>query len=194
MRSIRLFTLLLLTCAGAVLCAKEPNTVRRTLQEQLKRYPKMEIQDVYKFLYQATMGNEHFMGDEKEARRYLDEEYAQANAAEDGPEFEPLTADSSLVRVNLRPFKFHKRESGKLMEAMTRTAAGFRKNPALLKLYWNEVEQLAVETRIPYKPEELRAFFVRMEQENYPAVDHSKAYIEAYHPSYRVVLRSSLTK
>jgi hypothetical protein len=154
----------------------------------------MQMEDIYKFLYQATMGNEHLMADPRETRKYLDDELAQARATADGPEFEPLTADSSLVRVNLRPFKLHKRDGAIIMDAMAKTATDFRKNPNLLKLYWAEVVQLAVENRVPFKPEDLRSFFARMEQEGFPAIHHSKTYDDAYHPSYRVVLRNALPK
>jgi hypothetical protein len=172
--------------------AQEPGSMRSVVLDQLRRYPKMEIQDIYKLIFQATMGNEHSMGDVQELRTYLDEELATAETAGDGPELEPLVPDSTVVRVNLRAYKRHSQDAGALVDAMVKTASRFRKRPDLLKKYWGEVEALAAEKQIAIAVNDLKTFFTRMELKNFPPVHHSKAYEDAYHPAYRVILRNAL--
>lgn len=172
--------------------AQEPGSMRSVVLAQLRQYPKMETQDIYKLVFQATMGNEHSMGDVQELRTYLDEELATAETAGDGPELEPLVPDSTVVRVNLRAYKRHGKDAGALVDAMVKTASRFRKDPGLLKRYWSEVETLAAEKRIAIAVNDLQTFFTRMELKNFPPVHHSKAYQDAYHPAYRVILRNAL--
>lgn len=172
--------------------ARVPRSIRAIVLSELRQHPKMEVQDLYKLVLQAAMGNEHVMTDAKELRKDLDDELATAEMAGDEPEVQPLVSDSSLVRINLRAFKAHKKDAGALIEAMLKTAAMFQQNPAVFRMYWNEVEALATDKLIPFKISDLHAFFTRMEGQGFPAVHHSKAYEDAYHPAYRVILRDAL--
>lgn len=192
---VRMRTMLILALLTVILgiaTTKDPKSIRSVLLDHVRQYPKMEIQDIYKLVFQAAMGNEHMMGNVSEIRKYLDEELAVVEQAADGPEVEPLLADSTVVRINLKAFKSQKRDAAALVDAMMKTASRFKKNPDLLKKFWGEVETLASERQVPFKVEDLRSFFARMELKNFPPVHHSKVYEEAYHPAYRVVLRDTL--
>jgi hypothetical protein len=192
---VRIRTMLMLAFLAVIVgitSGKDPKSIRGLLLDHIRQYPKMEIQDIYKLVFQATMGNEHMMGDVNEIRKYLDEELAVAEQAGDGQEVEPLDADSTVVRINLKAFKSRKGDAAALLNAMIATASRFKKDPDLLKKYWSEVQTLASEKQIPFALEDLKSFFVRMELKNFPAVHHSRAYEDAYHPAYRVILRDAL--
>ncbi len=173
--------------------AKEPISIRRVILEQMRMYPDMEVQDLYKFCYQAAMGNEHIMFDTAAARQYLLSEMESVKPDRREPLIEPLTNDSSVVRVNLRPYKAQNGSVDALLTAMARTAATFRKSTEVLRTFWGDVMSLAGERQIHFVPSKLQEYFAAQEQAGFPAVDHSEHYLTKYKPAYRVILRRYLT-
>ncbi len=173
--------------------AKEPVSIRRAIHDEMRRYPDMEIQDLYKFCYQAAMGNEHIMTDTAAARQYLLSEMESVKPDRREPLIEALTNDSAVVRVNLRPYKARNGSVDALLTAMARTATTFRKSTDVLRTFWAEVMSLAGERQIHFVPSKLEEYFAAQEQAAFPAVDHSEHYLTKYTPAYRVILRRFLT-
>jgi hypothetical protein len=54
--------------------AGDPPALRRTLLDEVRRHPQLQMQDLYKFAFQAAMGNEHIMADSAEMEKYLCQE------------------------------------------------------------------------------------------------------------------------
>lgn len=189
-------TLLVFGCLmfASPLFAQEAPLMREVILEHYDRYPAMEPQDLYKFLYQAAMGNEHLMNDTVSIRQYLAREMSSVAASTSEPLIERLTPDSSLVRLNLRPFKANGGDQRILIEAMLRTAANFKKDPRLLHSFWVVAEALATEGAIPHTADSLRAYFKKMETKGFPVVHHSAAFEKAYHPAYRLLMRAYLPR
>ncbi|MCU0411345.1 MAG: hypothetical protein MUF82_02270 [Bacteroidetes bacterium] len=174
--------------------AQDPNAVREVILEHYARYPKMELQDLYKFLYQAAMGNEHLMNDTVGIRQYLSREMKSIKASAAEPLIERLSDDSSIVRLNLRPFKAMGGDERVLIEAMLRTAANFKKDPNALHIYWSAAETLAAEGAIPPTADSLRTFFAEQEAKGFPVFHHSDIFVAAYHPAYRLLMRAYLPR
>ncbi len=174
--------------------AQDPNAMREVILEHYARYPKMELQDLYKFLYQAAMGNEHLMNDTVGIRQYLSREMKSIKASASEPLIERLSADSSIVRLNLRPFKANGGDERVMIEAMLRTAANFKKDPNALRVYWSVAEALAAEGAIPSTADSLRTFFAEQEAKGFPVFHHSDVFEAAYHPAYRLLMRAYLPR
>jgi hypothetical protein len=160
---------------------------------EAKKYPKLEIRDLYKLAYQAAMGNEHIMNDTAAARIYLDEELASIDSSSREPLIEYLISDSSIIRINLRAFKARQGNSLKLMEAMIQTASNVQPSTDLLQQLWSNIETLAEEQKIPFNKMELDEYFQKMERQNFPAVHHSKVITDIYQPSYRIISKGTLS-
>lgn len=172
---------------------KDPNSseegaLRRILALQCKRYPLMEVQDIYKLIHQASMGSEHAVQDLAITRSFLERE---VNELADGPD-EPLedfiSADGRIARINLRPYLASNASLVKLFDAFVRTANEFEGSTSRLKRYCSYAERLTGEGSISFSHIAIRAFFDQMEAQGFPAVHHSTAYATAYQPAYRVVL------
>jgi hypothetical protein len=188
MKTYRLFILILgIVFTLSIVQCKEILNIRRAVLAEVKKYPKLEIQDLYKLAYQAAMGNEHFINDTAAVRNSLNDELAAVDALSDEPLIEYLTSDNSIARVNLRAFKAQQGNPLKLIEAMIRTSSSVQSSTDLLRQFWSDVEALAEAGRIPFGKEDLDNYFNAMEKENYPAVHHSQAVDSIYHPSYRIV-------
>lgn len=171
---------------------KTRQTIRTTILNEIKKYPKMEIQDLYKLAYLAAMGNEHIMSDTVAMHKYLEDELTTIDSSSREPLFEYLSTDSTIARVNLRVFKAQKGNPTTLVEAMVKTALIVKPSTDLLRWYWSEIEALSTEGKIPFKQQELKEYFFKMEQQKFPPVHHSRVVMKTYKPAYRIIAKETV--
>ena len=184
---------LLIAMITAPFCAQdEAVRFQRILHEQMARYPLMEIQDVYKLIHQAALGSEHAVSDTAAARRWMDREIAALTDGPDEPLFDPLTPDSQLVRVHLRPYLAGSGSPNALVRAFIETANTYPGSVERLRRYWQYAEQSAEAGTLPFNREAMAAFLAEQAEAGYPAMHHSARYEAAYAPAYRVVARQHL--
>jgi hypothetical protein len=153
----------------------------------------MQLQDLYKLVHQASMGSEHAVSDTAAARTWLENELRELDSGPSDPFLEPLTPDSALVRVHLRPYRDSGGDPNRLLQAFVNTANGYRGSTGNLIRLWSTAETLASEGKLPFTPEDMSAFVRRLDSLGFPAVHHSEAYTAAYRPAYRVVARNFLS-
>ena len=171
----------------AVTANAEETALRRILDEQVRRYPEIEAQDLYKLIYQAALGCEHAVHDEADARDWLEREVNALEAGPQEPAVDPLSPDGHIVRINLRPYVAERGDLAALLAAFLRTANEYRGTQGQLERYWAYAEGMAAEGRLPFAPAQLKAFFAARRAERFPPVHHSALYREAYRPAYRVI-------
>lgn len=168
--------------------SSEEEAFHRILALQCKRYPLMEVQDLYKLIHQASMGSEHAVQDLDVTRAFLERE---VDELADGPE-EPiediLSPDGRIARINLRPYLASNASLENLFDAFVRTANEFEGSTMRLKRYRSYAERFTGESSFGFSRTAIRAFFDQMEVQGFPAVHHSASYATAYQPAYRVVL------
>lgn len=165
---------------------------RCILSKQLRRYPQMDVQDLYKLIFQASFGSEHAVSDLTAARRWLERELGELIPGPEEPMIDPISPDGRIVRINLRPYLAARRDLAGLLVAFVRTAHEYRGGAATLQRYWGFAEQMAAADRLPYTPQALQRFFAEMQVQGFPAVHHANTYTKAYHPAYRVVAHAFL--
>jgi hypothetical protein len=163
------------------------SAIARILLRQFARHPIMEPQDVYKLVFQAVMGSRHAGLDSAMAAAWLAREVAALGPGPAEPMLDTISTDGRMVRVNLRPYLAAGGSPDALLDAFLRTAREYEGSPARLRRELAEVERLAGEGVVPLSRAVLHAYFARMRAQGFPAVEHSNAYEEAYHPAYRVV-------
>jgi len=173
----------------AASCANEKSSFQKLITAQLQRYPAMQIQDLYKLVYQAALGNEHLMTDSAMVHDYLIKELESIEASTAEPFWEEISPDGAVVRLNLRPFKARHGDHQALFQAMMQTARTFQKSQEQLDRYLSDLEQMAASGAISLDAEAMKAFFREMRDKSYPAVHHSAVYGEKYSPAYRVILK-----
>jgi len=154
------------------------------LRSHMARYPEMQIQDVYKLIHQAAMGNGHAVPDPSTAREWLERELAEMGAGPVEPLADPISADGEMLRVHLRPYLSSVDNVEALLDAFIRTANAFAGKTETLEANWDS----AVRTRL-WPATVMNEFIVAMRAQNYPAVHHSEDYRQKYKPAYRVVRR-----
>lgn len=148
----------------------------------LSRYPAMQIQDLYKLIYQAAMGSEHAITDLEAVRIWFARELTELNDGPAEPLIDPISANGDIVRVHLRPFVASGHDPDLLLKAFIRTAHEYHGEIRMLEQYW----QAAVDVAI-FPAAQMNEYIRSMKEKNYPAVHHSPAYKQHYRPAYRIV-------
>jgi hypothetical protein len=183
--------------------ARDDGAVCAVAREHVVRYPHVQVADLYKLAYQAAFGPRHAASDPGHVRARLMAEVEeirseQGASTSDGcpapvPLIEPLLPDSSLVRVNLRPFLDARGDPETVLAAFLSTADEVRDRPDVFDRYWSCFHAMAEEGELRATTEHLLAYRRARERAGLPAVHHSEAYVAAYDPAYRVVLRERVT-
>jgi hypothetical protein len=161
--------------------------MRATLLDHAARYPKWEPDDIYKLVYQAAMGSEHAVSDERAARAWLLRELDEMGPGPDEPLIDPISPDGSIVRVHLRPFASMGLDAEILLAAFLRTAREFRGSAESIEVGFAEAAGLARDGLFAFDEADVGRFFARMKAAGFPAVRHSAVFRAEYHPAYRVV-------
>lgn len=162
------------------------------ITQHIQRYPKIQIQDWYKLLFQAAMGIEHLLQNPAPILDYLHQELDSVETAPAAQLAEPIAPE--LVRVHLRPFKTRGGQPAQLVDLMIKSAENFEPSRERLKNYWHTLETMAGQQRVPFSVPELAAFFRTKALEGLPATHHSKIFRENYQPAYRVILNKYLVE
>lgn len=158
------------------------------LKEHCMQYPKMEITDAVKLIYQNEFGGGHMIADEEKSLLRLKEEYGQVQKNQTFCRketiFEPI--GNGLVRIYL--------DSG-LLEENLETVNRFFKETAnshkgTIDGFENKLSvfvEACKNRELPFSAEEAESFIGDYKKNGYPAVSHSEIYRTAYRPAYRVV-------
>lgn len=183
-------TLIVLSAAVFInSCTSEKPAFHKAVDEQARRYPAMQIEDWYKLVFQATMGNEHLMTDSAAVHGYLIHELENIQDSSEEPLLEEISPDGEVVRLNLRPFKRQNGNHQELFRAMMQTAHAFPKSLERLEQYCRDLEQMAKSGVMAFDATAMQSFFREMREKDFPAVHHSAVYAEKYAPAYRVILK-----
>jgi hypothetical protein len=168
--------------------------IRNLFENHIKRYPKMQIEDVYKLLHQAAMGSEHAVSNEEAAFDWMQKEVAKLSGAMiKEPLIDPIAPDRKIVRVHLRPFVASKSDLKFLNKAFVQTANTFQGSKETLRRYLNYAVALLEKKELHIDAQAMKKFFAEKAAAGLPAVRHSKAFAENYSPAYRVVAWEELS-
>jgi hypothetical protein len=166
--------------------------IESVLTTHFETHQAIDLQDVYKLLYQRVFGPEHALGDDRAAMGalYLEVLRLPPQPAVMPPLIESLS--SELCRVNLQPFIQHHGSIESLWKAFRRTAQTYVSG-TLTDLDRNWRLFLSSPWAQRYAPESREQFWQRMATAGFTAVHHSQGYAEANNPHYRVVLRHRIS-
>jgi hypothetical protein len=161
--------------------------VSQLLSQHLGRYPRMQLDDVYKLLHQAALGPGHAIANPAEARKRLASEAASLRDGIDEPGRDVISPDGKLARVHLRPYLAGGGDLDRLGEAFVATANAWAPAPEKLAKFCGCLGDLAATGALPFPERDVVAWFEKIAAAGYPAVHHSAPYSQNYQPAYRVV-------
>ena len=152
------------------------------------KYPKMEVTDYVKLIYQSEFGCGHLIENEMTEFliKYLENEI---NSFDDESEITEIKFDdigNGLTRINLNK-NAYKIGLDNIIKAMKKTADGHNGDESIFRLRLLTLERLCLQKKIPLDITILREYLKEYEANGYPVVSHGEVYKNAYNPCYRVV-------
>ena len=174
----------------------EVKEFRKILKAHAERYPKMEPADLLKLIYQSEFGPAHLHVDEAESLEAIREEFLDIEEEEDfeGTLYEDI--GNGYVRLNFQAvdqLEFPPEEINKDFVGSVGVKTGYPQR-FLQKADW----ALAHLGEFPFHftEEEFEQAFRRYldacADGEFRPIRHSRAYVEAYAPSYRVILKEKV--
>ena len=162
---------------------KQNETTRDLLIKHYQKYPKLQIQDVLKFIYQSALGCEHLVSSLEMATEGIRKEYADITQnIEDY--IDVLDGEYSRVHLSYLSQGLTPETLGKLFCISSKTEpegkSGIENRLAVAK-------ELISEEKLPFTPDEFERATFEWKSLGYPPVHHSKTFRENYSPSYRVI-------
>lgn len=156
---------------------------RALLLSQYEKFPLLQAEDIFKFLFQSVFGCEHLVSDESAALQYIKREY------EEIPQLSSVFTDAldggysrvylSLLNEGLSPET--------LAKLFCLSARPEPDGKALLSEKIGVARKLIYNGEIPLDKEEFDKKLVSWQGRGCPALHHSEVYRSAYKPSYRVI-------
>ncbi len=156
--------------------------VKVCFHDHLRKYPDMQIQDIYKFVFQGVMGSGHAIHNESVALERFQRELCDLDELNPAEEIVELLSPE-FVRVNLRPYVKIGENTEALFEAFIRTGETHRGSLAELCSAWKLISGV----QKIFRQGDLEMYFARQRIFCFPSVHHSEIYSKLYRPAYRVI-------
>ncbi len=162
--------------------------IHSLLIKEFSCFPKSEIQDYYKLLFQAVYGAGHMIQNYNDCLEMLDKEMAHVEADIHRPLYYDIGLSFSLVRVNLSRCKADKIGLHRITKAFFEGAKIDTKIDIMkFETYLNIATNELIKDPFNINEKNLDDFIRKIKKLGFPAVHHSKTYRKIYKPHYRVI-------
>lgn len=160
--------------------------LQKILEDQFRKYRNVQVQDVYKLLYQGTFGPEHAVNEKSGENLYEEFEKAKLNKTESI--LERISPSFLIYRVNIRPYKFFGGSKEMLFEWFHESSKIKEVGTQGFLAFWAMFKKINKEENY-FPAKELENFENKyiIGKKKLPVMSHSKQYKKANDPSYRVV-------
>ena len=154
---------------------------KKLLLSHRDKYPEMQINDLFKFVFHSAFGCEHLLSSPDAAEQYIKEEYEKGV-----PDRNIEELDGDFVRV---PLSYLGRGlcADTLAKLFFMSAKEEKDSTEEFKRRLSIAGELVVAGCFSFGYDEFSLALEKWEREGYPAVHHSQAYKDAYSPAYRVI-------
>lgn len=155
---------------------------RALLLEHYRLYPCLEIQDIFKFIFQSACGCEHMALDYDRALEYIRYEYADMIVRE--PRIDRLDGEYSRVHLSCIGETLSSKE---LAELFLKSARVEPDGKARIREKLSIARELIADGEIKLSIDEFDSKAEEWENLGFPAIHHSDKFKATYHPAYRVI-------
>lgn len=156
---------------------------RARLLKHYQTYPKLQTEDIFKYIFQSAFGCEHLVSNEDTVLAYIKREYA---ALKEVPTVQTDILDGVYTRVYLSCLN-----NGITPETLAKLfCLSAKKEPGgktALEEKIDVVKELIADGELPLNRDDFERKLAVWRADGYPAVHHSETFRSAYHPAYRVI-------
>ena len=149
---------------------------RDLLLGHFRKYPLLQAEDIFKYLFQSAFGCEHLVSDPSAALNYIKKEREMSVSS---PTLDELDGEYTRVHIScLAPETL-----ARLFCLSAKKEDGLASLEAKLEV----AKELVANGDLPLDGEDFSRKLEAWRQAGYPALHHSNAFREAYRPAYRVI-------
>ncbi len=149
---------------------------RTLLLEHYRKYPLLQAEDIFKYLFQSAFGCEHLVSDLSAALNYIKKERESLRSL---PTLDELDGEYTRVHISC--------PAPETLAKLFCLSAKKEDGLASLKAKLEVAKELVADGSLPLDGEEFAKKLDAWREKGYPALHHSDAFREAYHPAYRVI-------
>lgn len=156
---------------------------RKALIKHYQTYPKLQITDIFKYLYQSSFGCGHMVASEDGAIAFIEEEYISVSKTEK-PRVERLDGGYSRVSLSCLGDGLSAKTLGKLF------CLSAKEEPKRVEALEDKLcaaRELIRDGSLPFSLDEFDKKLSEWKESGYPAVHHSEEFRASYAPAYRVI-------
>ena len=164
---------------------RKDEKTRTIILEHYRKYPLMEIADLFKFLFQSSFGCEHMVSSLDGAIEYIKRESEKmCDSISDSNLIDHL--DGNYIRVHLGYLKkgIDAETLGRLFYLSAKTEENGK---AELEDKIDVARALINAGELPFSLKDYDSTVERWRDLGYPAIHHSDTFRQEYHPAYRVI-------
>jgi uridine kinase len=158
--------------------------LKRTVIEHIKKYPKAELQDILKMLYQNEFGPKHLAENEIKCFKSLSTEINNINYDESEELFEDIS--EGALRLNLKAIPVGT-DLNYINKIIVNSANEFCGTNEKLVVKFGLLVVMAQNNEIPFDIERVRDETNAFAKNGFKPINHSEVYKQNYSPSYRVI-------
>jgi len=156
------------------------------LTSQFERYPLMQVQDLYKLIYQAAKGAEHLINDQVRFREAFLKEWNATATDDEIPLLETIAPGGSVMRIHFAACRSAGINADTIYEKVLASTEGFTGDPQRVNVYWETARSLA--EKFNWFPAGCMGEFLQNMHEKYlSVVRHSAVFKNTYQPHYRLI-------
>ena len=156
---------------------------RELLLSYYRRFPCLQAEDIFKFLFQSTFGCEHLVTDEASAAEYIKREYSAV--PKDSSSFtEALDGEYSRVYLSRLNEGLSPETLARLF-CLSAKAEADGKEKLMEKI--DIAREMVLSGEIPLDKEVFENKLLEWQGRGYPPIHHSDIFRNTYKPAYRVI-------
>ncbi len=163
--------------------------LREVLLSHQRRYPRLQIQDLVKLVFQNEFAGGHMIADAEGSLQRLREECrALAGDGRDGESSDVFVSiGNGLCRLQLAAIGSTGIHLTTVNQFFVNTARMRRGNLASFERKLGVLRTCCQTGQLPHSAADLEAFLSAYRAQGYPPLSHSAVYRDHYRPAYRVV-------
>lgn len=159
-------------------------STKELLLNHYAAYPRLEVADIFKFIFQSAFGCEHLVSSEERALNYIKAELERIKDDESAPRIDALDGDYSRVHLSCLSDEVTPEVLAKYFCLSAKVEEG-AKEKLIEKIA--VARELIADGTIPLSLSDFDELHARWREAGYPAIHHSDSFREAYRPAYRVI-------
>lgn len=169
-----------------VLCYNVSVKRNEIIIEYCNSDPAIELQDVFKFLYQSCFGCEHLVKNSPMIAERIREEMQKADE-DDLPDVEMLEGDYCRVHLKVMNKAEVMLTPEMLAILFAKSAKTEPEGSVKLQEKLRELKAAAHDGLIPFTSEEVDAAIAKWQENDFCPIHHSDRFRNTHHPAYRVL-------